>query len=107
MTEEQFVIKMNREDNSVWLYDTLENRTFLARTFPPITDIETIMSYRASLIRICDLLNNQQVIIEQQEFRLKQLEELLELSENLNEKYREKLIDSNLKNLFLKRCDDD
>lgn len=32
-----------------------------------------------------------------QELRLQQLEELLELSENLNKSYREKLIDMNLK----------
>lgn len=44
-----------------------------------------------------DLLNEQQSIIDKQELRLQQLEELLELSENLNMKYREKLIDMNLK----------
>lgn len=39
----------------------------------------------------------QQATIDKQELRLQQLEELLELSENLNKSYREKLIDINLK----------
>ena len=39
----------------------------------------------------------QQATIEKQELRLQQLEEILELSENLNKSYREKLIDMNLK----------
>ena len=47
--------------------------------------------------RLCDLLNEQQATIEMQELRLQQLEEILELSKNLNKKYREKLIDMNLK----------
>lgn len=47
--------------------------------------------------QIVDLLNEQQAIIDKQELRLQQLEELLELSENLNKSYREKLIDMNLK----------
>lgn len=42
-------------------------------------------------------LNEQQATIDMQELRLQQLEELLELSENLNKSYREKLIDMNLK----------
>lgn len=47
--------------------------------------------------QIVDLLNEQQAIIDKQELRLQRLEELLELSENLNKSYREKLIDMNLK----------
>lgn len=39
------------------------------------------------------LFNEQQDIIDKQELRLQHLEELLELSENLNKSYREKLID--------------
>ena len=46
---------------------------------------------------VCILLNEQQATIDMQELRLQQLEELLELSENLNKSYREKLIDMNLK----------
>ena len=46
---------------------------------------------------VVDLLNEQQATIDKQELRLQQLEELLELSENLNKSYREKLIDMNLK----------
>lgn len=43
-----------------------------------------------------DCLNEQQSIIDKQELKLQHLEELLELSENLNKSYREKLIDMNL-----------
>ena len=46
---------------------------------------------------VVDKLNEQQATIEKQELRLQCLEELLELSENLNKSYREKLIDMNLK----------
>ena len=44
-----------------------------------------------------DKVDEQQATIDMQELRLQQLEELLELSENLNKSYREKLIDMNLK----------
>ena len=46
---------------------------------------------------VVDKLNEQQAIIDKQELRLQHLEEVLELSENLNKSYREKLIDMNLK----------
>ena len=46
---------------------------------------------------VVKVLNEQQATIDMQELRLQQLEEILELSENLNKKYREKLIDMNLK----------
>lgn len=49
---------------------------------------------------VVNKLNEQQAIIDKQELRLQQLEELLELSENLNKSYREKLIDMNLKMVF-------
>ena len=52
---------------------------------------------RLSEMEIVDLLNEQQSTIEKQELRLQCIEELLELSENLNKSYREKLIDMNLK----------
>ena len=52
---------------------------------------------RLSEMEIVDLLNEQQAIIDKQELRLQCIEELLELSENLNKSYREKLIDMNLK----------
>ena len=50
---------------------------------------------RISNKQLVDLLNEQQATIETQELRLQQLEELLELSENLNKSYRDKLIDMN------------
>ena len=46
---------------------------------------------------VCQRLNEQQATIDKQRLRLQQLEELLELSENLNKRHREKLIDMNLK----------
>ena len=46
---------------------------------------------------VVNKLNEQQDNIDKQELRLQHLEELLELSENLNKSYREKLIDMNLK----------
>ena len=51
------------------------------------------------LNRMCDEIKEQKTIIEKQKLRLEHLEELLELSENLNDKYKEKLIDINLKNI--------
>lgn len=53
---------------------------------------------------VVNKLNEQQDNIDKQELRLQQLEELLELSENLNKSYREKLIDMNLK---MMRIDDE
>ena len=52
-------------------------------------------SYKVLLLE--RYIDEQQATIEKQELRLQQLEELLELSENLNKSYREKLIDMNLK----------
>lgn len=49
-------------------------------------------------------LNEQQATLDMQELRLQQLEELLELSENLNKSYREKLIDMNLK-MMSEKCE--
>lgn len=53
---------------------------------------------------VVNKLNEQQDNIDKQELRLQHLEELLELSENLNKSYREKLIDMNLK---MMRIDDE
>ena len=50
-----------------------------------------------SEVEMLEKINEQQATIDKQELRLQHLEELLELSENLNKKYREKLIDMNLK----------
>jgi hypothetical protein len=50
-----------------------------------------------TILDVVMMLNMQQATIDMQELRLQQLEELLELSENLNKSYREKLIDMNLK----------
>lgn len=47
--------------------------------------------------RLTEFIQEQQSTIDKQELRLQCLEELLELSENLNKSYREKLIDMNLK----------
>ena len=58
-------------------------------------DTETRKSYWYAC-NLCGLLNEQQDTIDKQELRLQHLEELLELSENLNKSYREKLIDMNL-----------
>ena len=49
-------------------------------------------------------IDEQQATIDMQELRLQQLEELLELSENLNKSYREKLIDMNLKMVMYDEC---
>ena len=48
-------------------------------------------------VKLRKQIGEQQATIDMQELRLQQLEELLELSENLNKSYREKLIDMNLK----------
>ena len=53
--------------------------------------------YAMDFTEVEDMLNEQQATIDKQELRLQHLEELLELSENLNKSYREKLIDMNLK----------
>jgi hypothetical protein len=60
--------------------------------------LETIPLSIAEKVR--DKLNEQQATIDKQELRLQHLEELLELSENLNKSYREKLIDMNLKRVI-------
>ena len=53
---------------------------------------------------VVNKLNEQQDNIDKQELRLQCLEELLELSENLNKSYREKLIDMNLKMVIDYEC---
>ena len=52
---------------------------------------------RRNMTKQLEKIGEQQATIDKQELRLQQLEEILELSENLNKKYREKLIDMNLK----------
>lgn len=61
-----------------------------------LIDNETNETYD-SVSELVGLLNEQQDNIDKQELRLQRLEELLELSENLNKSYKEKLIDMNLK----------
>lgn len=61
-----------------------------------LIDNETGETYD-SVSELVGLLNEQQDNIDKQELRLQRLEELLELSENLNKSYKEKLIDMNLK----------
>lgn len=61
--------------------------------------LESLMKHREEIGKLFDRIDEQQTTIEKQELRLQQLEELLELSENLNKSYREKLIDMNLKSL--------
>lgn len=60
------------------------------------TSIATSLSAPQLMDKIMGI-DEQQATIDLQELRLQQLEELLELSENLNKSYREKLIDMNLK----------
>ena len=59
--------------------------------------LESLMKHREEIGKLFDRIDEQQATIDMQELRLQQLEELLELSENLNKSYREKLIDMNLK----------
>ena len=59
--------------------------------------LESLMKHREEIGKLFDRIDEQQATIDMQELRLQQLEELLELSENLNKSYREKLIDINLK----------
>lgn len=59
--------------------------------------LESLMKHREEIGKLFDRIDEQQAIIDKQELRLQRLEELLELSENLNKSYREKLIDMNLK----------
>lgn len=67
------------------------------------TSIVTSLSAPQLMDKIMEI-DEQQATIDMQELRLQQLEELLELSENLNKSYREKLIDMNLKMVMYDEC---
>lgn len=82
LSEKQFSVLPN---NVVW--DNQLNEVVCRCILEGIGDAENV----------CQRLNEQQATIDKQELRLQQLEELLELSENINKSYREKLIDMNLK----------
>ena len=56
------------------------------------TSIATSLSAPQLMDKIMEI-DEQQATIDMQELRLQQLEEILELSENLNKSYREKLIE--------------
>ena len=85
-------------DEKRYIFETVEitDDNGESRVVDVITDKEECYSYE----NLCDsavLLNGKEATIDKQELRLQQLEELLELSENINKSYREKLIDMNLK----------
>ena len=85
-------------DEKRYIFETVEitDDNGESRVVDVITDKEECYSYE-NLCDIAVLLNGKEATIDKQELRLQQLEELLELSENLNKSYREKLIDMNLK----------
>lgn len=80
MNEKRFIVFPN---NVVW--DNQLDEVVCRCILESIGDAENV----------CQRLNEQQATIDKQRLRLQQLEELLELSENLNKRYREKLIDMN------------
>ena len=82
MNEKRFIVFPN---NVVW--DNQLGKVVCRCILEGIGDAENV----------CQRLNEQQATIDKQRLRLQQLEELLELSENLNKRFREKLIDMNLK----------
>ena len=81
MSEKRFKMGESDIQGEMSFIDTETNKTYWQEYFDEIVD----------------LVNEQQATIDKQELRLQQLEELLELSEDLNKSYREKLIDMNLK----------
>ena len=81
MSEKRFKMGESDIQGEMAFIDTETNKTYWQEYFDEIVD----------------LVNEQQATIDKQELRLQQLEELLELSEDLNKSYREKLIDMNLK----------
>ena len=81
MSEKRKIQRFNLDEGRIW--EAIEGLSPFKTTY--------------TLEEVCEKLNEQQAIIDMQELRLQQLEELLELSENLNKSYREKLIDMNLK----------
>lgn len=86
MSEKRFeIVQDPRVQTEYFIYDN-ENKISRNITDYPFNN-EDVCS------RIVMLFNEQQDIIDKQELRLQHLEELLELSENLNKSYREKLID--------------
>ena len=81
MSEKRFKMGESDIQGEMAFIDTETNKTYWQEYFDEIVD----------------LVNEQQATIDKQELGLQQLEELLELSEDLNKSYREKLIDMNLK----------
>lgn len=86
--------KENEFEGEDWWAVTNVNK--IENTFE-VRNKEVAMDLCALLNCLSNKTDEQQAIIDKQELRLQQLEELLELSENLNKSYREKLIDMNLK----------
>lgn len=95
-------VKDNQEDRLLNWEDVVQK---LNEQQEHITHLEdTNDNFRIKLIEDIEAMEQaekkigeQQATIDMQELRLQRLEELLELSENLNKSYREKLIDMNLK----------
>ena len=81
MSEKRKIQRFNLDEGRIW--EAVEGLSPFKTTY--------------TLEEVCEKLNEQQATIDKQELRLQHLEELLELSENLNKSYREKLIDMNLK----------
>ena len=104
MTEKRFacfIHNINEDDEYYEIIDKEERYSFndvqdggLAEQ---VCRCLNILSDENRQLRTQVLLNEQQDTIEKQELRLQCIEKLLELSENLNKSYREKLIDMNLK----------
>lgn len=92
MSEQQF--GWNYFENEVVIRGKQDKKRMIVVVF---SNFMCIPYNRKSFDELVDLLNEQQDTIDKQELRLQHLEELLELSENLNKSYREKLIDMNLK----------
>lgn len=84
----------NYFENEVVIGDKQDKKRMIVLVF---SNFMCIPYNRKSFDELVDWLNEQQAIIDKQELRLQHLEELLELSENINKSYREKLIDMNLK----------
>lgn len=126
MCEKRFELRQN-SDGAWWLFNN-ENDSCLmiSKNFASLSDICIVLNQlsdsnealildrnrqeekldiaREKLSKQLEKIDEQQSTIDKQELRLQQLEELLELSENLNKSYREKLIDMNLK---MMRIDDE
>ena len=110
MSEQQFVLKFDTQENEYFIRDNSEEEEELGsytlkwgvkklnEQQATIYDLQIKNNHLIDVVKeYADKYSEQQSIIEQQEVRLRQLEELLELSENLKEEYKKRLVDINLK----------